>query len=199
MTADLPFSQACENNKAPILSVLSRVFGDCQTVLEVGSGSGQHATFFARCLPQLRWLPTDIADNLPVLVPRCANYPGDNLAPATVLDVRQRPWAVPPVDGVFTANTLHIMSMEVVCDFFSGLASVLTADARLAIYGPFNYAGRYTSASNAQFDQWLAARDPQSAIRDFEAVDALARDIGLRLLEDNEMPANNRLLVWGRA
>lgn len=199
MTADLPFSQACENNKAPILSVLSRVFGDCQTVLEVGSGSGQHATFFARCLPQLRWLPTDIADNLPVLVPRCANYPGDNLGPATLLDVRQRPWAVPPVDGVFTANTLHIMSMEVVCDFFSGLASVLTADARLAIYGPFNYAGRYTSASNAQFDQWLAARDPQSAIRDFEAVDALARDIGLRLLEDNEMPANNRLLVWGRA
>ena len=199
MTADLPFSLACEHNKAPILSVLSRVFGDCQTVLEVGSGSGQHATFFAHCLPQLRWLPTDTADNLPVLVPRCANYPGDNLGPATLLDVRQRPWAVPPVDGVFTANTLHIMSMEVVCDFFSGLASVLTADARLAIYGPFNYAGRYTSASNAQFDQWLAARDPQSAIRDFEAVDALARDIGLRLLEDNEMPANNRLLVWGRA
>jgi cyclopropane fatty-acyl-phospholipid synthase-like methyltransferase len=174
------------------------VFGDCHTVLEVGSGSGQHATFFAHCLPQLHWLPTDTAANLPVLVPRCANYSGDNLGPATVLDVRQRPWAVPPVDGVFTANTLHIMSMEAVCDFFSGLASVLTADARLAIYGPFNYGGRYTSASNAQFDQWLAARDPQSAIRDFEAVDALARDIGLRLMEDNEMPANNRLLVWCR-
>ena len=198
MTADLPFSQACENNKAPILSVLSRVFGDCHTVLEVGSGTGQHATFFAHCLPQLRWLPTDTAANLPLLVPRCANYSGDNLGPATVLDVRQRPWAVPPVDGVFTANTLHIMSMEAVCDLFSGLASVLTADARLVIYGPFNYGGRYTSASNAQFDQWLAARDPQSAIRDFEAVDALARDIGLRLLEDNEMPANNRLLVWCR-
>jgi cyclopropane fatty-acyl-phospholipid synthase-like methyltransferase len=199
MTADLPFSQACENNKVPILSVLSRVFADCHTVLEVGSGTGQHATFFAQSLPQLRWLPTDTAANLPVLAPRCANYPGDNLGPASVLDVRQRPWAVLPVDAVFTANTLHIMSMAAVGDFFSGLATVLTADARLAIYGPFNYGGRYTCASNAQFDQWLAARDPQSAIRDFEAVDALARDIGLRLLEDNEMPANNRLLVWSRA
>ena len=199
MTADLPFSQACENNKVPILSVLSRVFADCHTVLEVGSGTGQHATFFAQCLPQLYWLPTDTAANLPLLAPRCANYPGDNLGPASVLDVRERPWAVQPVDAVFTANTLHIMSMEAVGDFFSGLATVLTADARLAIYGPFNYGGRYTCASNAQFDQWLAARDPQSAIRDFEAVDALAHDIGLRLLEDNEMPANNRLLVWCRA
>jgi hypothetical protein len=196
MIADLPFSQACENNKRAILPVLSRLFAASHSILEVGSGTGQHATFFAGQLAHLRWVPSETADNLSVLLPRCAEYAGDNLAPVEVLDVRQRPWPKLAIDGVFTANTLHIMSMNAVRDFFFGLGTALQAGAHLATYGPFNYGGAYSSPSNAQFDQWLVARNPQSAIRDFEVVDELARDIGLQLLEDNEMPANNRLLVW---
>jgi len=196
MIAELPFSQACENNKAAILSVLSRVFSASQSILEVGSGTGQHATFFASELAHLRWVPTETAENLAVLLPRWSEYTGDNLAPAEVLDVRQKPWPQLDIDGVFTANTLHIMGMDAVSDFFSGLGTVLEAGTHLAIYGPFNYRGSYSSASNAQFDQWLAARNPESAIRDFERVDQLARDIGMQLIEDNDMPANNRLLVW---
>ena len=196
MIADLPFSQACENNKSAILSVLSRVFSASRSILEVGSGTGQHATFLAGELAHLHWLPTETAENLPILLPRCAEFTGDNLGSAQVLDVRRQPWPEMDIDGVFSANTLHIMGMEAVSDFFSGMGTVLQSGAHLAIYGPFNYGGKYSSASNAEFDQWLAARNPESAIRDFEVVDALARSIGLQLLEDNEMPANNRLLVW---
>ncbi|MEP1594706.1 MAG: DUF938 domain-containing protein, partial [Halieaceae bacterium] len=141
MIADLPFSQACENNKIAILAVLSRVFATSDSILEVGSGTGQHATFFADALSHLRWLPTETAENLPVLLPRCAEYTSENLAPPQVLDVRRRPWPEMEIDGVFSANTLHIMGVEAVGDFFSGLDAVLKSGAQLAVYGPFNYGG----------------------------------------------------------
>ncbi|MEQ8264973.1 DUF938 domain-containing protein [Pseudohaliea sp.] len=195
--AELPFSQACENNREPILAVLREAFGACTAVLEIGAGTGQHATAFAPAMPWLRWQPTEHPQALAVLEPRCRAFPAPNLEAPRALDVCERPWPVPVPDGVFTANTLHIMPWEATEALFEALAGAATGTL-LAVYGPFNYSGRYTSQSNAQFDQWLAARSPHSAIRDFEAVDALAAAAGFALEADHAMPANNRLLLWRR-
>ena len=192
----LPFSQACENNKGYILNELARVFADRKTVLEMGAGSGQHATWFARHMPWLQWVPTDIPANLPVLRPRCEAYAGDNLLPCEALDVCQNPWSVAVPDALFTANSLHIMPFSSVQKLFESLGTLAGPDTVLAIYGPFNYNGDYSSDSNARFDVWLSQQHPLSAIRDFERIDELANSAGFELEEDNEMPANNRLLVW---
>lgn len=194
---ELPFSQACENNRGPILAVLQRLFAGAEAVLEIGAGTGQHATWFAAHMPWLRWQPSDTPAALATLLPRCKRYAGENLLAPVELDVSARPWPIAGLpDALFTANSLHIMPWNSVEDLFAELASLAADGTRLAVYGPFNYGGRYTSESNARFDEWLAARDPASAIRDFEAVDALARSAGFALLEDNAMPANNRLIAW---
>ncbi len=195
----LPFSQSCENNKAFILEVLVETFADRRRVLEIGSGTGQHACHFAAHLPWLAWQPTELPQNLPLLAPRCRAFEGENLLPPAALDVCERPWPLPVPDAVFTANTLHIMPFAAVEQLFAALGEYGGDDLVVAIYGPFNYGGRYTSDSNARFDQWLARQHPLSAIRDFEAVDRLAQRAHLRLAADNAMPANNRLLVWRRA
>lgn len=197
--AALPFSPSCENNKGPILALLLELFVDRLDVLELASGTGQHACHFAAHLPWLRWQPTDLPDNLPHLAPRCARYEGDNLLPEKSLDVRDTSWPVAVPDAIFSANSLHIMSYSAVEQLFTGLARQAGDDAVLVIYGPFNYGGRYSSPSNARFDQWLAQQHPDSAIRDFEAVDGLAKKAGFSLLGDYEMPANNRLLAWRRS
>ncbi|MEM8659600.1 MAG: DUF938 domain-containing protein [Pseudomonadota bacterium] len=194
----LPFSQACENNKNPILGVLENAFEQRQRVLEIASGTGQHACFFANHLPWLQWQPSELEESLERLRPRCNTYPGRNLLEPLALDVCDARWPASHADAVFTANSLHIMPESAVRLFFSGLAANLPQDVVLAIYGPFNYDGEYTSQSNAQFDQWLAAQNPASAIRDFETVDELASQAGFTLQKDVEMPANNRLLLWSR-
>ena len=191
-----PFSQSCENNKAPILAVLREAFADRDAVLEVASGTGQHACHFAAAMPWLQWQPTEVPDNLPVLMPRCADYPGDNLLPPLSLDVRDAPWQVQVPDAVFTANSLHIMSMSAVETFFAALGLHSGDDVLLAIYGPFNYRGEYSSPSNARFDLMLAQQNPESAIRHFERIQELAAGAGFTLQADCEMPANNRLLLW---
>jgi hypothetical protein len=193
---NLPFSQACENNQDVILDILARIFRDSDRVLEVGSCTAQHATHFAQHLSHLQWQSSDTAINLPLMMPRCAAYMGGNLAPPVVLDVRERPWAVSLPLAVFTANSLHIMPFSAVEELFGELGERCGEGTLLAVYGPFNYDGSYTSDSNARFDQWLAQQHPESAIRDFEAVNQLAELAGFALLEDNSMPANNRLLVW---
>lgn len=195
-TDNLPFSQACENNKAPILDILRPVFADRQQVLEIGSGTGQHATFFAEHMAHLAWQPTELPENLGILEPRCAAYRGSNLLPVSALNVWDDPWQVQIPDAVFSANTLHIMSESSVSRLFEVLDQQRSAGRVLAIYGPFNYNGQYTSDSNACFDIWLAQQNPESAIRDFEWVNALAEASGFVLQSDNGMPANNRLLVW---
>jgi SAM-dependent methyltransferase len=195
----LPISDACERNKGPILEVLREAFAPARRVLEIGSGTGQHAVWFARHLPHLDWQPTERPEELPGLRARIAAEGPPNLREPLELDVRLRPWPVGAADAVFSANTLHIMAWEAVADFMAGVGTVLAAPgATLAVYGPFRYDGDYTSASNATFDEWLRRRDPASGIRDFEAVDALARDAGLDLVADHDMPANNQLLVWRR-
>jgi hypothetical protein len=177
-----PFSQACENNKDPILQMISRVFCHPTTVWEIGSGTGQHACHFARHLPHIEWQPTDRADNIQ----------GIGLWLEEVTDTV---WSCNKIDALFTANTLHIMSWDEVQILFHRLAEYLNSKALVCIYGPFNYNGTYTSDSNARFDQWLKSQNRVSGIRHFEDIVLLATASGLQLISDNAMPANNRLLV----
>ena len=283
---DKPVSPSCERNREPILAVLREHFADRHHVLEIGSGSGQHAVFFAAAMPWLTWQCSDRADYLPGIRAWLDEAALPNTPAAVELDVAgawpvlllplplagegwgegtRKPMADegdgnrglrggpigarphtpmvlpagrPPFghlaprpafarsaqafivarangsqallftpqagegntrfDAAFSANSLHIMGWPEVEAFFAGLGSALADDATLVVYGPFNYGGAYSSDSNREFDQWLRARDPRSAIRDFEAVDALARAIGLALVDDVAMPANNRCLVWRR-
>jgi len=189
-------SEACERNKEPIRKILAQAFPQSRKVLEIGSGTGQHAVHFAAHVPQLVGQPTDTGDYLPGLRERIAQEGTPNLLPPLELDVRALPWKVEPVDALFTANTLHIMSWPAVQALFRGLGAVLAAPAVLCIYGPFRYDGEYTSASNAEFDRFLQARDPESGLRDFAQVNTLASEQGLSLLADHAMPANNQLLLW---
>jgi hypothetical protein len=195
----LPFSQACENNKQYILEVLQTAFAERMQVLEIASGTGQHACHFAAAMPWLQWQPTELSHNLPVLHPRCTDYPGENLLPERSLDVCDQPWPVAIPDALFSANSLHIMGYPAVEQLFATLGKQAGDNVVLAVYGPFNYGGEYTSASNARFDQWLAQQSPDSAIRHFEDVDRLANTAGFKLQDDHEMPANNRLLVWEKS
>ena len=187
-------SEACERNKGPILSILASAFANAHKVLEIGSGTGQHAVHFAAHLPHLLWQPSDTGTYLTGLRERIAGEGTPNLLPALELDVRDQPWQVDCVDAIFTANTLHIMGWAAVQDLFRGVGAV--APALLCIYGPFRYGGKYTSASNADFDRYLRTRDPESGIRNFEEVNTLSEEQGLHLLADYAMPANNQLLIW---
>ena len=194
----LAFSEACERNKHPILGMLRNELAESNRVLEIGSGTGQHAVHFARHLRHLEWQPTDRAAYLPDLVARIAEEGVPNLLAPLELDVLQTQWPAVTADAVYSANTLHIMSWLEVEAFFSGVGQVLAVGGVLVVYGPFRYAGRFTSESNAAFDISLRERDPASGIRDIEAVNRLAETQGLALTADHAMPANNQLLVWAR-
>ncbi|MCS6946818.1 MAG: class I SAM-dependent methyltransferase [Steroidobacteraceae bacterium] len=194
----LPFSAASERNKGPILAVLQREFAAARTVLEIGSGTGQHAVHFARGMPWLQWQPTDVAMQLPDLQARLTAEAPANVRAARALDVDVDDWPEGPFDAVFSANTLHILSWPQVERFWSGIERALGRPGVVAVYGPFKYGGAFTTPSNAAFDASLRARDPASGVRDFERVDALARAAGLELTADHALPANNQLLVWRR-
>ncbi len=193
---DLPYSEACERNKGPILAVLKTAFAGCSHVLEIGSGTGQHAVFFATEMPWLVWQPSEMPDEMAALRRRIFNEGPKNLRAPVAIDVTAPPWDVRKVDGVFSANTLHIMHWPQVQALFAGLPAVAKPGAVLAIYGPFRYGGTPASGSNESFDAMLQARDPGSGLREFGAVDALARQAGFAFVADHPMPANNRTLVW---
>ena len=190
----LPFSEACERNKGPILQVLRTAYADRTQVLEIGSGTGQHAVYFAAHLTHLTWHPTEQLAYLADLASRVKLEGARNLRPPTVLDVRQTVWPLRSVDAVFSANTLHIMGWEEVESMFRGIDAVLSPHGVVCIYGPFRYSGRYTSDSNRDFDLMLKERDPNSGLRDLTDVSALAGRHALRLRVDHDLPANNRLL-----
>jgi SAM-dependent methyltransferase len=192
-----PWSAACERNRGPILDVLREHFADRRRVLEVGSGTGQHAVHFAAALPHLVWQTSDRPQWLAGVRLWLDEAALPNTPPPLELDVT-RPWPADGFDAAFSSNTLHIMGWPEVEAFFAGLDGALGADALLAIYGPFNDGGKFTSESNAAFDAALRADDPKRGIRDLEAVDALARARGFALVEDRAMPANNRCVVWRR-
>ena len=193
-----PFSESCVQNRDPILAVLREVFADRRNVLEIGSGTGQHAVDFAAAMPHLQWQTADVPsyhDGIRLWLNEAAL---PNVLPPIALEVTQHAWRQGRYDAVFSANTLHIMGWPEVGQFFEGVGSVLEPGGILAVYGPFNYNGTFTSESNARFDLWLKSRDPVSGVRDFEAVNALAHSQGLDLQQDVAMPANNRTLIWKR-
>jgi cyclopropane fatty-acyl-phospholipid synthase-like methyltransferase len=196
MPATKPFSQACENNKLPILQIINQVFTQPNTVWEIGSGTGQHACFFASQLPHLIWQATDRIENLAGIQAWIEEANLANLKPPLALDINDTTWPCQRIDCLFSANTLHIMSLTEVEMLFERLSHYLSSNALACFYGPFNYQGEFTSDSNARFDQWLKAQNPLSGIRDFEYICHLAASIGLKLLNDHAMPANNRLLVF---
>ncbi|WP_036135120.1 DUF938 domain-containing protein [Luteimonas mephitis] len=198
MAIDKPFAPACERNREPILAVLRDRFAERRRVLEVGSGTGQHAVHFAAAMPWLEWQCSDRAESLAGIRAWLDEAGLPNTPPPLQLDVARGPWPAGRFDAVFSANTLHIMGWAEVQAFFAGMAGVLADSASVVVYGPFNRGGAYTSDSNRDFDGWLKARDPRSGIRGFEEVDALARAIGLQLVDDVAMPANNRCLAWQR-
>ncbi len=192
-----PFSPACERNQDAILAVLRTQFADRTRVLEIGSGTGQHAVHFARALAQLTWQASDVAANLPGIRQWLAEAQLPNTPAPLVFDIN----GAPPSgthDAAFTANTLHIMGWDEVQRLFALLPSMLEPGGLLTVYGPFNEGGAFTSPSNAAFDAALRQADPKRGIRDVEAVDALAQAAGFTLIDDRAMPANNRCLTWRR-
>jgi cyclopropane fatty-acyl-phospholipid synthase-like methyltransferase len=188
-------SPSCDQNKDPILDTIKPLLSSAKSVLEIGSGTGQHSVYFAKALAHLNWQASDQKMYLPSVNAWIAEAQLANTPKAFELDVTGK-WPVDNYDAIFSANTVHIMSWEMVLDFFKGVSGVLANNGLFILYGPFNYNGQYTSDSNANFDLWLAQQNQKSAIRDFEALIQLAEKYNMHLTSDIKMPANNRILVW---
>ena len=190
------YSEAALRNQGPIFAKLAPFLQQVDSVLEIASGSGQHALHFTELLDHLSWQPSDLAENIAALEANIQASGSKQVAAPICLDVSDR-WPQGQQPMIYTANSLHIMPWHCVEALFAALEAQLAAGGILAVYGPFKYAGEFTTPSNGEFDLWLRARDSQSGIRDFEAVQQLARtNSRLALLHDYPMPANNQLLIW---
>lgn len=197
MTDEKPYSQACENNKQVILEKLATVFSGSGTILEIGTGTGQHAVHFATNLPHITWQPSDHPSNYQLCEPWLSEANLPNINEPLALNVIAGDWQVPTISGAFSANTAHIMSWPEVEAMFRGVSANLQLHEAFCLYGPFNYNGQFTSASNRQFDTHLKQQNPKMGIRDIDELKRIGSDNELVLESDFEMPANNRLLVWG--
>lgn len=192
-----PYSEACEQNKQAILSVLEIEFAHCKKILEIGAGTGQHAVYFARHLPVFTWQCTDVRENLPGIKLWLdeANLP--NTPPPFEIHMDALPESIEPIyDGIFSANTAHIMSWPQVQNMLRWVAQILPPEGVFCLYGPFMYSGQHISESNIRFDVWLRTRDPLSGVRDKAELEVLANSVGLVLKNDHTMPVNNQTLVW---
>ena len=194
-----PYSESCEKNQVPILEALQEIFVNQQHVLEIASGTGQHAVYFGRALPHLTWQTSELAQNHAGILAWLNEVQLPNVLPPVAINVNDDRWPIEIVDTVFNANTVHIISWSEVERMFAGIARILSTGGILCLYGPYNYKGKFTSESNAHFDAWLKSRNKNSGVRDFEAINRLAETYGLFLLRDVAMPSNNRTLVWQRA
>ncbi len=195
----LPYSAACERNREPILAVLRGLFAGVRQVLEIGSGTGQHAVHFAVALPHLTWHTSDVVDNHAGIRGWIAEQGTANVRDPLTIEVTSRPWSVPEgIDAAFSANTAHIMAWHEVCDMFAGLGSLLPPAAPFGLYGPFKVDGAFTSDSNRDFHSALQLRNPLMGIRDLRELRLMAADCGFALEAGHELPANNMLLVWRR-
>ena len=192
-----PFSESCIQNQQPILQIIQNYFKLSGDVLEIGSGTGQHAVFFAEQCAHLNWHPSDVEAHLSGIQMWLNESQASNLKPAIAFNINQ-PEQYPKrlFNYMFSANTVHIMSWAEVELLFLFIGSHLEKGGVFLNYGPFNYNGNYTSQSNKNFDVWLRQLAGDSAIKHFEAIEKLANTHGLKLLEDCTMPANNRILVW---
>lgn len=191
-----PYSESCDQNKYPILEVLKIEFAQAKHVLEIGSGTGQHAVFFGAQFPNATWQTSDRQEYHNGIQQWLAESRLVNVMPPFELDVALNHWPDQTYDAIFSANTAHIMSAPEVEHMFKGVGKLLQAGGRFCLYGPFNYHGKFTSESNARFDQWLKSRDPHSGIKDIAQLTQWAEQTGLVLTEDYEMPVNNRILAW---
>lgn len=191
-----PFSQACENNQAPITAVLEKIWPEPREILEIGTGTGQHAVYIAKHMPHLSWQPSEQDDDFSGMQMWFDESKLKNIKPPLVINVADQPWPVSQIEGVFTANTLHIMSWENVICFFQRLGQYLLPGCNFVSYGPFNKQGQYTSESNALFDLRLKQQNPLSGIRHIEDLTVLGKENGLLLTDEIDMPANNKILVW---
>ena len=191
-----PYSESCDQNRDAILKVIQPLLEKARSILEVGSGTGQHAVFMAAEMPHLQWHTSDRREHHPGISQWLAEAGLDNLHAPLELDVLCDSWPDREFDAVFSANTVHIMHWQDVEAFIAGVGQVLQSEGLFLLYGPFNYNGQFTSESNARFDLWLKERDSQSGVRDFESLNRLAMDAGLELMQDVAMPANNRILCW---
>lgn len=195
---DKPFAQSCVENREPILAVLRTRLRECRRLLEIGSGTGQHAVYFAPELGQIFWQTSDKHENHAGILAWLSDSRATNIGRPIALDVLHDPWPSSGFDAVFSANTAHIMPLEAVEAMFRGVGSVLNPGGQFLLYGPFNYSGRFTSDSNERFDGWLRQQDPAMGIRDLSVLEVFATAAGMHLQEDIEMPVNNRMLIWGK-
>jgi len=191
-----PFSESCAQNRRAILEVLLKEFASVQHVLEIGSGTGQHAVFFARALPHLVWQTSDVDTHHSGIRAWITDEGPDNVRTPFSLDVETDTWPDGHFDAVFSANTVHIMSWVAIMKMFAGIGQVLSCGGRFCLYGPFNVDGKFTSENNARFEQWLKMQNPKSGIRDQAELDGLANKAGLVRVATHVMPANNNILVW---
>ncbi len=191
-----PYSAACDNNRQPILEIIEVLFANCKEILEIGSGTGQHAVYFAEKLSHLIWHSSDMQENHAGIELWLNEAHLPNTPPPLILDVTRPHWPELKVDAVFCANTIHIIGWDSVKAMIAGAGKLLPDNGLLVLYGPFNYNNAYTSESNARFDIWLKQRDPESGIRNFEDVEKLANAADLYIQQDYAMPANNRLICW---
>ena len=189
------FSESCEQNKAIIYETIEPYLLDGIEVLEIGSGTGQHAIHFASIAPGINWQTSDLAENLTDIKAWIDESQLPNLPEPLELDVSSQ-WMDTTYDLIFSANTFHIMNQDQVKQFLLRCTGCLISEGHLIVYGPFNYQGSYTSPSNEQFDGWLKSRDPQSGIKNFEWINTIANQSGLQLINDIAMPSNNRILIW---
>ena len=196
-----PFVQACENNKYAIADALQDYLRNVENVLEIGSGTGQHIAYFAERFPEVFWQPSDLAINHAGISAWTAAAGVSNVGIPIELDISAPQWPIDSlptasVSAIYLSNVVHIIESNLIDQLFKHLAFTLQANGLVFMYGPFNYGGRFTSEGNRRLDAWLKAQHEDFGVRDFEAVDELAREHGLSLLDDLTMPANNRLLIW---
>lgn len=191
---------ACERNRDPILAVLTEVLPREGRLLEVASGTGQHAAYFAPSFPSLRWQPTEYDGGALASIDAWAAASGAaNIEPALVLDVTAEPWPFGTLDAVFNANMIHISPWRTCEALMAGCGRHLRSGGRLVVYGPYKIGGAHTAPSNVDFEAWLKGQDANWGVRDLEAVEDVARAAGLLLQRRVEMPANNQTLVFERA
>ncbi|HWP67297.1 MAG TPA: DUF938 domain-containing protein [Candidatus Limnocylindria bacterium] len=191
------YAAATERNRAPILDVLRRVLPERGLVLEVASGTGEHARAFAAALPALRWQPSDCDPEARASIAAwCAKLP--NVAPPLALDATDEPWPVERADAVVCINMIHIAPWAACEGLMRGAGRVLPPGGVLYLYGPFRLGGAHTAPSNAAFDAQLRAQHPAWGVRDLEDVVACAEAHGLRLRARVAMPANNQSVIFSR-
>jgi SAM-dependent methyltransferase len=193
-----PDAPATRANRDSILGAIRQEFRGCGKVLEIGSGTGQHAVYFAAAMSEVTWQTSDRVENHAGITAWLGEAALDNLLMPVALDVCHDVAPDGPFDGVFSANTAHIMNVEAVDCMFRVAAGALRRGGRFCLYGPFNLDGSFTSDSNRRFDVSLKAQDPAMGIRDLGLLDELAIRYGMRPLRRYGMPANNMISVWER-